>query len=134
MMAKRAIQLGGKRWHYLFGVPTGRNLSPHQISEQKILNIIKTSKILNFIKSIDILFCDEIGQVSAEFSSSIDIGLRRVSNNNIVLGGLLIIGTIEHTQIQPIERRLFLTSSHVIPCFRMVELKHSVRANSDPSW
>ena len=54
MMAKRAIQSGGKHWHYLFGLPTGRNLSPHQISEQAILQIIKTPKILNFIKSIDV--------------------------------------------------------------------------------
>ena len=36
MMAKRTIQLGGKHWHYLFGSPTGRNLSPHKISEQAI--------------------------------------------------------------------------------------------------
>ena len=49
------------------------------------------------------------------------------------MGGLLIISTIEHTQIKPIEGRPFLTSSHIISCFRMVELKHSVRANSDPS-
>ena len=50
------------------------------------------------------------------------------------MGGLLIIGTIDHTKIQSIERRPFPTLSHIIPCFRMVELKHSVRANSDPSW
>ena len=72
MMAKRAIQLGGKHWHYLFCLPTGRSLSPHQISEQAILKIIKSPKTHNFIKSIDVLCCDEIGQVSAEFFSSID--------------------------------------------------------------
>ena len=94
----------------------------------------KTPKILKFIKSIDIQFCDENGQVSAEFLSSIDIILRRVRNNNIFLGGLFIIGTIDHTQIKPIEGRQFLTLSHIIPCFRMVVLKPSVRANSDPSW
>ena len=95
---------------------------------------MKTPKILNFIKYIDILFCDEIGQVSAEFLFSIIIVLRGVRNNIIFLGGLLIFGTIDHTKIQPIKDRPFLTSSHIIPFFRMVELKHSVGANSDPSW
>ena len=123
-----------KHWLYLFCLPTGRNLSTHQTSEQAILKIIKSPKTHNFIKSIDILFCDEIGQVSAEFLSSIGIIFRRVRNNNIFLGGLLIIGTIGYPQIQPIEGRPFLTSYHMIPCFRMVELKHSVRANGDPSW
>ena len=134
MMAKRAIQLGGKQWHYLFCLPTGRNLSSHQISKQAILKIIKSSRTYNFIKLIDIIFNDEIGQVSAEFLSSIDITLRRVRNNNIFLGGLLIIGTIDHKQIQPIEGKLFLTSCHIIPYFRIVELKHSAKANGDPFW
>ena len=44
MMAKRVIQLGGKHSHYLFGLPTGRNLSLHQISEQAILKIIKDTQ------------------------------------------------------------------------------------------
>ena len=110
-MAKRAIQIGDKNWHYLLGLSTGINLSPHQISEQTILKIIKSSKILNFIKSIDILFCNEISQISAELSFSMDFILRGVCNYNKFLGGLLIIGTIDHTQIQPIEGKPFLMSS-----------------------
>ena len=98
-MAKRAIQLGGKNCHNLFGLPTGRNLSPHQISEQSILKIIKIPKIIIFFKSIDILFCNEIGQVSAGFFSSIDIILRRDRYDNTFLSGLLIIGTIDQTRI-----------------------------------
>ena len=132
MMVKRSIQLGGKHWHYLCCLTTGRKLSPHQTSEQAILKIIKSSKTHNFIKSIDILFCEEIGQVSADFSSYIDIILLRIRNNNIY--GLLIIGKIDHKQIQPIEGRPFVTSSHIIPRFSMVELKHSVRTNGDSFW
>ena len=121
-----------KHWLYLFCLPTGRNLSTHQTSEQAILKIIKSPKTHNFIKSIDILFCEEIGQVSADFSSYIDIILLRIRNNNIY--GLLIIGKIDHKQIQPIEGKLFLTSCHIIPYFRIVELKHSAKANGDPFW
>ena len=38
---------------------------------------------------------------------------------------------MEHTQIQPINGRPFLTSCHIIPCFQVVALKHSVRASND---
>ena len=96
IMVNRAIKLGGKYWHYLFDLPTGKKWSPHQISEQAILKILKILKLLNFIKSIDILLCDEIGQVSAEFLSSLDIILCRVRHNNIFLDVLLIIGIIDY--------------------------------------
>ena len=46
-------------------------------------------------------------------------------------GGLLIIATMDHTQLQPVQGRPFLLSSHVITCFKMVMLKTSVRASGD---
>ena len=47
------------------------------------------------------------------------------------MGGLLVISTMDHTQLQPIEGRPFLLSSHVITCFEMVQLQTSVRAAAD---
>ena len=81
--------------------------------------------------TLDVLFVDEIGQVPADFISVIDIILRRLRDSNIFLGGLLIICTMDHTQIQPINARPFLTSTHIIPCFKMVALETSVRASGD---
>ena len=42
-----------------------------------------------------------------------------------------MIFTMDHTQIQPIKGHPFLISCHVIPCFKMVNLCHSVRASGD---
>ena len=47
------------------------------------------------------------------------------------MGGSLLIFTIDHTQFQPIKGHLFLTSCHIMPCFKMVNLCHSVRASVD---
>ena len=41
---------------------------------------------------------------------------------------------MDHTQIQPIHGRPFLTSCHVIPCFKAVALEHSVRASNDTDF
>lgn len=130
-MARRAIQLGGKHWHYLFCLPTEKGLSAHRKAELSITKILRDPKKLNFILSLDILFCDELGQSTAELISVIDIILRKLRDNNIFLGGVLIIFTMDHTQILPFESRPFLTSTHVIPCFRMVALETSIRANGD---
>jgi predicted GIY-YIG superfamily endonuclease len=131
ILAKRAIQLGGCHYHKLFCLPIGRNLSTHRKAELAILKLFKNPKELNTLLCLDVLVCDEMGQLSAEFLATIDIILRRIRDTNVYLGGLLIIGTIDHTQIQPIEGRPFLTSTHVVSCFRMVALKSSVRASTD---
>ena len=78
-----------------------------------------------------LFFCDEMGQVPSEILATIDIILRRVRDSNIYLGGVLMIFTMDHTQIQPIGGRPILTSCHIITCFKMVALKHSVRASGD---
>ena len=73
-------------------------------------------------------------QFSAEMLATFGIIMRQVRNSNIFMGGVLIIFTIDHFQIQPIRGRPFLTSCHVIPCFNMVTLEHSVRAANDPPF
>ena len=75
-----------------------------------------------------------MGQVSSELLSTFDMILRKIRNSNIFMGGVLIIFTMDHTQIQPIGGRPFVTSCHFIPCFKTVALKHSVRASNDPSF
>ena len=78
------------------------------------------------ILSLHILFTDELGQLSAEDISLYDIILRNVRKSTVFMGGLLVIGTLDHLQIQPIVGRPFLTANCVIPCFKMVSLQHSV--------
>ena len=72
-----------------------------------------------------------MGQCSAEFSATFDIIMRQVRNSNIFMGEVLLIFTIDHSQIQPICGRPFLTSCHVILYFKMVALEHLVRATND---
>lgn len=72
--------------------------------------------------------------MSADFIATIDIIFRLLQNNCLYLGGVLIISTLDHTQIQPIDGRPFLTSSNIIPIFSMIALQHSVRAADDPSF
>ena len=73
-------------------------------------------------------FFDEMGQCSAELLTIFDIILRKVRNSNILFGGVMIIFSMNHTQNKPICGHPFLTSCHVIPCFKMATLKHYIRS------
>jgi len=83
---------------------------------------------------LDILFFDEIGQLPAELFSAIEIIFRRIRKNNIFLEGVVIISTMDHTQLQPVKGRPFLLSTHVITCFKMVKLEACVRAARDKDF
>ena len=133
MMCNCALQLGGIHIHKLFNLPIER-LTPHRREELAIIKLMKYPKRIEFLRSIDVIFFDEMGQVSSEFLATFDIILRRIRNSNIYMGGVLFIFSMDHTQIQPIEGHHFLTSIHIIPCYKMVVLRNSVRAHNDPDF
>jgi len=128
MMANRSLQLGGSHWHKILNLPIERNLSTHRRAELAILKLLQDPTKLDFIRTFKTLCCDEMRQVSSEMLATIDIIFRRIRNSEIYLGGILIICSMDCTQIQPVEGRPFLTSARIILCFKMVALAHSVRA------
>ena len=52
--------------------------------------------------NLDPLFIDELAQTSAEQIRAIDVILRHLRKSQIPFGGMLILGTMDHMQIQPI--------------------------------
>lgn len=134
MMCNRALQLGGIHLHQLILLPPDENLSAHRKAELAIMKLLKTPKKLEFLRSLDVIFFDEMGQVSAEMLNILDMVLREIRGSNVYMGGVLIIFTMDHTQIQPIKGRPFLTSCNMISSFRMVSLEKSVRASGDPKF
>ena len=51
---------------------------------------------------------DEAVQVSAELISMLEIILRILRGNIIPFGGVLILCTLEHTQLAPVKGKTFL--------------------------
>ena len=50
------------------------------------------------------------------------------------MGGLLLICTLDHKQLQPVSGRPFLLSAHIISCYRFVILKEPVWDSNDKSF
>ena len=104
-------------------------MSPYQIAKAAVSKLLRHPEKMNLIKVMDILFIDEIGQLPAEALSTIEIILRRIRNNsNVFMGGVVIISTLDHTQLKPVKGRPFLLSSHLIINFKMPKLETSVCA------
>ena len=59
-------------------------------------------KLLHVLLTLDPLFIDELAQISAEHVGPIDVILRNLYKYQTPFGGLLILGTMDHTHVQPI--------------------------------
>ena len=87
--------------------------------------------LLHLVLTVDVVLIDEIGQESAEVIAALDIIFRKARNSTTPFGGVLILGTLDHTQCQPINAMTFLMSSLLMTCFTFVVLNESVRAAED---
>ena len=84
--------------------------------------------------TVDVGFLDEASQVSAEQLSILKIILRKLRKSELPFGGVLILGSMDHTQTHPVNATPFLLSSLILTTFTMVQLKESVRAARDAQF
>ena len=74
LLSDRAVALGGVHIHLLFKIPvTSYKASVQRMAELAIIKLHKNPKHLCHLKSIDVICCDESGQISSEMWSVIDI-------------------------------------------------------------
>ena len=77
-MGIRAKSLGGINLHKLFHLTTDDSItfSPFRCAEVALQKIKRDTKIEHVILSMDMIFIDEVGQVSAQQLSTLDVILR----------------------------------------------------------
>ena len=78
MLYRRSVHLGGTHIHKLFSLPVNNSLSPQRMVELVILKLLRNPVKHNVLQTINIIFIDEVGQVSAELLSVLDMILRRL--------------------------------------------------------
>ena len=106
-------------------------MSLYRLSDLAIAGLKRFPEKFNTLLILDVLFLDEIGQLPVEVLSTLDIILQRVRNTDIFMGGVIIISTMDHTQLQPINGIPFLISTQFITCFKILKLQSPVRADGD---
>ena len=89
-MDTRANVLGGIHFHRLRCFPTENIATPHHMVELAIQKLTRPSqaKFLYFVLIMDVLFFDEIGQLSAQQIDALEFFLRTLWNTDILFGGV----------------------------------------------
>lgn len=130
-----AARNGGIHWHSLFCVdPNQNNAPPSRQAELAIMKIERNELLVYKIRTMDILYFDELYQLSSEQLAVTEMILRKVRKSNQPFGGVLLIANMDHTQGGAINGTPLLLSSFMYTCFQLVELNHSVRAHGDADF
>jgi len=133
VMCERAQQLGGIHFARFCKFPAGKMVNPCRLAELAIANLMRSPTELEYIRSLDVLLIDEMGQISAEMLSALDIIFRRVRNNSSFFGGMLVFASMDALQLRPVDGRPPLLSPQMTTCFDFLPLDHSVRAAQCPA-
>ena len=136
LMGTRANALGGIHMHRLFALPVKRSANPYRLAELAIDKLHRKSqlKYLHVLRTTDLLYIDECGQLSAQDLCVLDIILRKTRDSNRPFGGVVVIGTMDHTQLGAIQGNPFLVSSLILTNFNLVALRQSIRARGDEDF
>lgn len=137
LVADRADYLGGIHYHSLLKMTySGANNDMsqiHSIADTCIQKIQRYDPIhLHLLRSVDVLFFDEIGQMSAQAINILDIVLRWARRNDAYLGGIILIGAMDMEQLGTIGGTPFLTSANIITSYQIIDFEHYVRCGGDP--
>jgi hypothetical protein len=87
---------------------------------------------LNFLRRLHIIAIEELGMLSSEMVSIIDLILRKVRENNCPFGNTLIIASGDPWQLQPISGRPVWLSPMMMLYFSIAIFKDYVRCAEDP--
>ena len=131
VMAERANALGGRHIHFLFSLPGETTRNIHKVIDKGIRMLNRKPERLQFLRTLDVLLIDEMGYMSAELLNILDTILRCIRGKSAFMGGVLVLCTMDPQQLQPIKAKPVLLSSLIPTCFKMVEMKHSIRAKDD---
>ena len=77
--------MGGIHIHKLFKLPCKGKQNLHRLAELTIIGMKRKPEWIQVRSSLNILYINEIGQLSAEMLCTLDIILRKVRRNNIFL-------------------------------------------------
>ena len=83
------------------------------------------------VLTVDVVFLAKAVQESAEVMSTLEIISCTTRKSTTPFGGVLIVGTLNQSQCQPLNAMPFLLSSLLTTCFTFVVLRESIRAAED---
>ena len=109
-------------------------LSAGQLGERIISSLLKNPPRYEFVRTTDLEFLDELGNVSAELLAAKDIATRYIRDSSSPNGGMIQIASQDHLQLHPVKGTHPLMSPFVTSLYAFRKLHHSMRAAHHTAW
>ena len=128
---ERARVLDGEHVHSIFGFPVnkGTSLTSATIASFCLSFLTRNHLQFSYIKSIEVLFIEEIGLFPGHLMNAIDYILRKVEFSDKPFGGIFIISSGDHKQLKPVQGHQIWMSPDFIIQYSVLKLRHYVRCS-----
>ena len=106
--AEQALLSGGMHIHSLFHVQVGQKMHCHPMIEATncTRNLIKHEISCILLSQIDVFMFQELGLVSSEIYSIIDNAMKHLIDNDLSMGGKLVLADGDPCQLSPVSGSL----------------------------
>ena len=134
LTGERALQMGGQHIHQLFcinEIGSGATTNANRIAENALVTLNRSPEKRAILLSMNVLAIEEIGLISLETLTAINIILKRLRKSNVPFGGVLVICTGDPRQLQPVSGNAVWGSTHIFTTFRIYLLKEYIRSMED---
>ena len=128
LSGERAQQLGGEHVHKMFKFRVNKMKIPEHMASQSINFLLKDVTRFTDLERLEVLFIDEVGQLSCELLSAMEIVLQNVRDNRLPMGGVLTIMTGDPKQLKPPDGSLVWLSPRMLTNYDFHYFQHYVRA------
>ena len=127
LAARRAAMFNCEHIHRLFCIGINKNDDIATASEKALKKLSNKPEKRALLMSLDVLLIEEIGLVSAELLTVMDLVLQRLRDNNTFFGGVFVLANGDTNQLPTIESTDVFLSPTLIFQFRCHFLQHFVR-------
>ena len=99
LMGARANTIGGIHLNKWILLCDSKHMKyPFRAAKKSLEKLQRRPLLLYLVLTVDVVLIDEIGQESAEVIAALDVIFRKARNSTTPFGGVLILGTLDHTQ------------------------------------
>ena len=126
LASRRAATFNCEHIHRLFGICVTK-FDVATTVDKALRKLKNKPKYYALLLSIDVLLIEEVGVISSELLSIIDLLFQNLKNNSCAFGGVFIICNGDTNQLPNIDGTNVFLSPLLLFCFRAHFLRHYVR-------
>ena len=127
LSGENSAKVGGIHLHKLIPFPVDNAQTSNSIAERAIAKLYRSPVQLAYLKSVRVIMIEELGLISAELFTALDLVLQYIHSSFLPMGGVFTFGNGDPQQLTTPSGSLIWFSSTMLTNFFLTYLEEYIR-------